>query len=130
MSVKSLYLNINGFSLLQELIALGLSNSIGAMFQCFAISCSMSRTMVQISTGGKTQVRILHKILNKINQSDYFKEPFRQDHFYDAEFPLSVFPSLSCLYSEIRLSLTIQIFNLLQHRFHHPGTGIPPVLHI
>ncbi|XP_053481425.1 solute carrier family 26 member 6 [Ictalurus furcatus] len=40
----------------QELIALGLSNSIGAMFQCFAISCSMSRTMVQISTGGKTQV--------------------------------------------------------------------------
>ncbi|XP_030640174.1 solute carrier family 26 member 6 isoform X2 [Chanos chanos] len=40
----------------QELIALGLSNSIGALFQCFAISCSMSRTMVQISTGGKTQV--------------------------------------------------------------------------
>ncbi|XP_026777970.2 solute carrier family 26 member 6 [Pangasianodon hypophthalmus] len=40
----------------QELIALGLSNSIGAVFQCFAISCSMSRTMVQISTGGKTQV--------------------------------------------------------------------------
>ncbi|KAI5095183.1 solute carrier family 26 member 6, partial [Silurus meridionalis] len=40
----------------QELIALGLSNSIGAMFQCFAISCSMSRSMVQISAGGKTQV--------------------------------------------------------------------------
>ncbi|KAI5610330.1 solute carrier family 26 member 6 [Silurus asotus] len=42
--------------LLAELIALGLSNSIGAMFQCFAISCSMSRSMVQISAGGKTQV--------------------------------------------------------------------------
>ncbi|XP_077370954.1 solute carrier family 26 member 6 isoform X1 [Festucalex cinctus] len=40
----------------QELIALGLSNSIGAMFQCFAVSCSMSRSMVQESTGGKTQV--------------------------------------------------------------------------
>ncbi|XP_040009815.1 solute carrier family 26 member 6 isoform X2 [Xiphias gladius] len=40
----------------QELIALGLSNSIGGFFQCFAISCSMSRTMVQESTGGKTQV--------------------------------------------------------------------------
>uniref|UniRef100_A0A3Q3MUU0 Solute carrier family 26 member 6 n=1 Tax=Mastacembelus armatus TaxID=205130 RepID=A0A3Q3MUU0_9TELE len=40
----------------QELIALGLSNSIGGIFQCFAISCSMSRTMVQHSTGGKTQV--------------------------------------------------------------------------
>nr|BAD22607.1 solute carrier family 26 member 6 b [Anguilla japonica] len=40
----------------QELVALGLSNSVGGMFQCFAISCSMSRTMVQESTGGKTQV--------------------------------------------------------------------------
>uniref|UniRef100_A0A669CCK1 SLC26A/SulP transporter domain-containing protein n=1 Tax=Oreochromis niloticus TaxID=8128 RepID=A0A669CCK1_ORENI len=40
----------------QELIALGLSNSIGGIFQCFSVSCSMSRTMVQESTGGKTQV--------------------------------------------------------------------------
>ncbi|KAG5282658.1 hypothetical protein AALO_G00058440 [Alosa alosa] len=40
----------------QELIALGLSNAVGGMFQCFAISCSMSRSMVQVSTGGKTQV--------------------------------------------------------------------------
>ncbi|XP_053705539.1 solute carrier family 26 member 6 isoform X1 [Synchiropus splendidus] len=40
----------------QELIALGLSNSIGGFFQCIAISCSMSRTMVQVSTGGKTQI--------------------------------------------------------------------------
>ncbi|KAM8754074.1 solute carrier family 26 member 6 isoform 1-T2 [Acanthopagrus schlegelii] len=40
----------------QELIALGLSNSVGGIFQCFAVSCSMSRSMVQESTGGKTQV--------------------------------------------------------------------------
>ncbi|XP_073325630.1 solute carrier family 26 member 6 isoform X2 [Pagrus major] len=40
----------------QELIALGLSNSVGGIFQCFTVSCSMSRTMVQESTGGKTQV--------------------------------------------------------------------------
>uniref|UniRef100_A0A3Q3JJA4 STAS domain-containing protein n=1 Tax=Monopterus albus TaxID=43700 RepID=A0A3Q3JJA4_MONAL len=40
----------------QELFALGLSNSIGGIFQCFAVSCSMSRSMVQESTGGKTQV--------------------------------------------------------------------------
>ncbi|KAM3618162.1 uncharacterized protein V6R79_016556 [Siganus canaliculatus] len=40
----------------QELIALGLSNGIGGFFQCFSISCSMSRTMVQKSTGGNTQV--------------------------------------------------------------------------
>ncbi|XP_068453304.1 solute carrier family 26 member 6 [Clinocottus analis] len=40
----------------QELIALGLSNSVGGIFQCFAVSCSMSRSMVQENTGGKTQV--------------------------------------------------------------------------
>uniref|UniRef100_A0A672P6B9 Solute carrier family 26 member 6-like n=1 Tax=Sinocyclocheilus grahami TaxID=75366 RepID=A0A672P6B9_SINGR len=40
----------------QELIALGLSNSIGGLFNCFAISCSMSRSMVQVSTGGKSQL--------------------------------------------------------------------------
>ncbi|XP_047454227.1 solute carrier family 26 member 6 [Mugil cephalus] len=40
----------------QELIALGLSNSVGGLFQCFAVSCSMSRSLVQESTGGKTQV--------------------------------------------------------------------------
>ncbi|XP_062248254.1 solute carrier family 26 member 6 [Platichthys flesus] len=40
----------------QELIALGLSNSIGGMFQCITVSCSMSRSMVQESTGGKSQV--------------------------------------------------------------------------
>ncbi|MEQ2266105.1 hypothetical protein XENORESO_018274, partial [Xenotaenia resolanae] len=40
----------------QELLALGLSNSVGGLFQCFAVSCSMSRSMVQESTGGKTQV--------------------------------------------------------------------------
>lgn len=43
-------------SFVQELIALGLSNTVGGFFQCFAISCSMSRSMVQESTGGKTQV--------------------------------------------------------------------------
>ncbi|XP_061689043.1 solute carrier family 26 member 6 isoform X2 [Syngnathoides biaculeatus] len=40
----------------QELIALGLSNSIGSMFQCIVVSCSMSRSLVQESAGGKTQV--------------------------------------------------------------------------
>ncbi|XP_053091872.1 solute carrier family 26 member 6-like [Pangasianodon hypophthalmus] len=40
----------------QELLALGLCNLIGGIFQCFAVSCAISRSMVQISTGGKTQV--------------------------------------------------------------------------
>uniref|UniRef100_A0A8C5DSE3 SLC26A/SulP transporter domain-containing protein n=1 Tax=Gouania willdenowi TaxID=441366 RepID=A0A8C5DSE3_GOUWI len=40
----------------QELIALGLCNFISSFFQTFAITCSMSRSLVQESTGGKTQV--------------------------------------------------------------------------
>ncbi|XP_014647228.1 PREDICTED: solute carrier family 26 member 6 isoform X2 [Ceratotherium simum simum] len=40
----------------QELVALGLSNLIGGLFQCFPVSCSMSRSLVQESTGGNTQV--------------------------------------------------------------------------
>uniref|UniRef100_A0A8C3D166 Solute carrier family 26 member 6 n=1 Tax=Cairina moschata TaxID=8855 RepID=A0A8C3D166_CAIMO len=40
----------------QELIALGLCNFLGGFFQCFAISCSMSRSLVQEGTGGNSQV--------------------------------------------------------------------------
>nr|XP_019600126.1 PREDICTED: prestin isoform X2 [Rhinolophus sinicus] len=40
----------------QELIALGLCNSTGSLFQTFAISCSLSRSLVQEGTGGKTQL--------------------------------------------------------------------------
>uniref|UniRef100_A0A8C3WY88 Solute carrier family 26 member 6 n=1 Tax=Catagonus wagneri TaxID=51154 RepID=A0A8C3WY88_9CETA len=40
----------------QELVALGLSNFIGGIFQCFPVSCSMSRSLVQEGTGGNTQV--------------------------------------------------------------------------
>ncbi|XP_045386255.1 solute carrier family 26 member 6 isoform X2 [Lemur catta] len=40
----------------QELVALGLSNLVGGIFQCFPVSCSMSRSLVQESTGGNTQV--------------------------------------------------------------------------
>ncbi|XP_036435005.1 solute carrier family 26 member 6 isoform X1 [Colossoma macropomum] len=43
----------------QELLALGVCNAVGGLFQCFAVSCSMSRSMVQESTGGKTQVSAL-----------------------------------------------------------------------
>ena len=42
----------------QELVALGLSNLLGGIFQCFPVSCSMSRSLVQESTGGNTQVSI------------------------------------------------------------------------
>lgn len=47
---------LSGMFLFQELIALGLCNFISSFFQTFAITCSMSRSLVQESTGGKTQV--------------------------------------------------------------------------
>ncbi|XP_057219123.1 solute carrier family 26 member 6 [Triplophysa rosa] len=40
----------------QELVALGLSNTIGGFFQCYSVTSSMSRSLVQESTGGKTQI--------------------------------------------------------------------------
>uniref|UniRef100_A0A8C2QJI6 Solute carrier family 26, member 5 n=1 Tax=Cricetulus griseus TaxID=10029 RepID=A0A8C2QJI6_CRIGR len=54
----------------QELIALGICNSIGSLFQTFSISCSLSRSLVQEGTGGKTQVCLLclqiHAVLSAI----------------------------------------------------------------
>ncbi|KAF7652049.1 hypothetical protein LDENG_00102270 [Lucifuga dentata] len=40
----------------QELLALGLCNAIGATFQCFAVSSSFSRSLVQDSIGVKSQL--------------------------------------------------------------------------
>ncbi|XP_030588783.1 solute carrier family 26 member 6-like [Archocentrus centrarchus] len=40
----------------QELVAVGLSNAIGGLFQCYSVTSSLSRSLVQESTGGKTQV--------------------------------------------------------------------------
>ncbi|XP_061662808.1 prestin isoform X1 [Syngnathoides biaculeatus] len=40
----------------QELIAFGLCNFASSFFQTFTITCSMSRSLVQESTGGKTQI--------------------------------------------------------------------------
>ncbi|XP_056363111.1 prestin isoform X1 [Oenanthe melanoleuca] len=40
----------------QELIALGICNSVGSFFQTFPVTCSMSRSLVQEGTGGKTQI--------------------------------------------------------------------------
>ncbi|XP_073475713.1 prestin isoform X3 [Aquarana catesbeiana] len=40
----------------QELIAMGMCNSIGSFFHTFAVTCSMSRSLVQESTGGNTQI--------------------------------------------------------------------------
>ncbi len=41
-------------------MALGLSNTVGGFFQCFSVCPSMSRSLIQESTGGKTQARQMH----------------------------------------------------------------------
>uniref|UniRef100_A0AAQ6IHX0 STAS domain-containing protein n=1 Tax=Anabas testudineus TaxID=64144 RepID=A0AAQ6IHX0_ANATE len=40
----------------QELVALGLSNAVGGFFQCFSVCSSMSRSLIQETTGAKTQM--------------------------------------------------------------------------
>uniref|UniRef100_A0A8C9SUM9 Solute carrier family 26 member 6, like 1 n=1 Tax=Scleropages formosus TaxID=113540 RepID=A0A8C9SUM9_SCLFO len=40
----------------QELVALGISNTVGGFFHCYSISSSMSRSLVQVTAGGKTQI--------------------------------------------------------------------------
>ncbi|XP_036448092.1 solute carrier family 26 member 6 [Colossoma macropomum] len=40
----------------QELVAVGISNAVGGFFQCYPVTSSLSRSLVQESTGGKTQV--------------------------------------------------------------------------
>uniref|UniRef100_A0A3B5PWX5 Solute carrier family 26 member 6 n=1 Tax=Xiphophorus maculatus TaxID=8083 RepID=A0A3B5PWX5_XIPMA len=40
----------------QELVSLGLCNTIGGCFRCYAVASSMSRSLVQESTGCKTQI--------------------------------------------------------------------------
>uniref|UniRef100_A0A8C8HDG0 SLC26A/SulP transporter domain-containing protein n=1 Tax=Oncorhynchus tshawytscha TaxID=74940 RepID=A0A8C8HDG0_ONCTS len=45
----------------QELVALGLSNTVGGFFQCYSVTSSMSRSLIQESTGGRTQVTCIQK---------------------------------------------------------------------
>ncbi|CAB1336053.1 unnamed protein product, partial [Coregonus sp. 'balchen'] len=45
----------DAFAVAIELVALGLSNTVGGFFQCYSVTSSMSRSLIQESTGGKTQ---------------------------------------------------------------------------
>ncbi|KAI4823524.1 hypothetical protein KUCAC02_012107 [Chaenocephalus aceratus] len=56
-ALGSVFANKHGYHMdsSQDLLALGLCNT-RAMFQCFAVSCSFSRSMVQDSIGVKTQM--------------------------------------------------------------------------
>ncbi|XP_030279253.1 prestin [Sparus aurata] len=57
-AMGSVFADKHGYrvDLRQELLALGLCNTIGGIFQCFSVSCSFSRSMVQDSIGVKSQM--------------------------------------------------------------------------
>uniref|UniRef100_A0ABK8FV32 STAS domain-containing protein n=2 Tax=gambiae species complex TaxID=44542 RepID=A0ABK8FV32_ANOGA len=40
----------------QELVALGFTNIVGSIFSCIPTACSLSRSLIQHQTGGKTQI--------------------------------------------------------------------------
>ncbi|XP_053680750.1 prestin [Anopheles nili] len=40
----------------QELVALGFTNVVGSIFSCIPTACSLSRSLIQHQTGGKTQI--------------------------------------------------------------------------
>ncbi|KAK2897557.1 solute carrier family 26 member 6-like isoform X1 [Channa argus] len=40
----------------QELLAIGIGNVVGGFFQCYSVTAALSRSLVQETTGGKTQV--------------------------------------------------------------------------
>ncbi|XP_018108162.1 prestin isoform X2 [Xenopus laevis] len=56
----------------QELIALGVCNSVGSFFQTFSVTCSMSRSLVQESTGGNTQTVLAAIVM--VNLKGMFKQ--------------------------------------------------------
>uniref|UniRef100_A0A8C1KGY0 STAS domain-containing protein n=1 Tax=Cyprinus carpio TaxID=7962 RepID=A0A8C1KGY0_CYPCA len=58
----------------QELVALGLSNTFGGFFQCFSVCSSMSRSLIQESTGGKTQARQIVATIYILCVSGMFKQ--------------------------------------------------------
>uniref|UniRef100_A0A8C5ABU7 Solute carrier family 26 member 6, like 1 n=1 Tax=Gadus morhua TaxID=8049 RepID=A0A8C5ABU7_GADMO len=58
----------------QELVALGLSNAVGGFFQCYSVCSSMSRSLIQESTGGKTQVRAVIVLVTILKLGPLFQE--------------------------------------------------------
>ncbi|NXP63138.1 S26A5 protein, partial [Chloropsis cyanopogon] len=64
----------------QELIALGICNSVGSFFQTISITCSMSRSLVQESTGGRTQTVLAAIVM--VNLKGMFKQFGDFMHFW------------------------------------------------
>ncbi|KAI5095184.1 solute carrier family 26 member 6 [Silurus meridionalis] len=118
--------------LLAELIALGLSNSIGAMFQCFAISCSMSRSMLHISAGGKTQVAgalsavVILVILLKIGElfEELPKAVLAALIYVNLQGMLKQFTDIWTLWRSNRVDMLVWVMTLILTILLNPDLGL------
>ncbi|KAF7695493.1 solute carrier family 26 member 6-like isoform X1 [Silurus meridionalis] len=116
----------------QELIALGLSNSIGAMFQCFAISCSMSRSMLHISAGGKTQVAgalsavVILVILLKIGElfEELPKAVLAALIYVNLQGMLKQFTDIWTLWRSNRVDMLVWVMTLILTILLNPDLGL------
>jgi MFS superfamily sulfate permease-like transporter len=63
LSVSDLYARKHKYKINsnKELFALGMANVVGSFFQCFVSCGSLSRTVIQETSGGKTQVSLYFK---------------------------------------------------------------------
>ncbi|XP_051509226.1 solute carrier family 26 member 6 isoform X2 [Myxocyprinus asiaticus] len=116
----------------QELIALGLSNSVGGLFRCFAISCSMSRSMVQVSTGGKTQVAgavsavVILIILLKIGElfEELPKAVLAAIIYVNLHGMMKQFGDICSLWKTNRVDMVVWVMTLILTVLFNPDLGL------
>ncbi|XP_051950274.1 solute carrier family 26 member 6 [Xyrauchen texanus] len=116
----------------QELIALGLSNSVGGLFRCFAISCSMSRSMVQVSTGGKTQVAgavsavVILVILLKIGElfEELPKAVLAAIIYVNLQGMMKQFGDICSLWKTNRVDMVVWVMTLILTVLFNPDLGL------
>ncbi|XP_065103168.1 solute carrier family 26 member 6 isoform X1 [Paramisgurnus dabryanus] len=116
----------------QELIALGLSNAIGGLFRCFAISCSMSRSMVQVSTGGKSQVAgavsavVILIILLKIGElfEELPKAVLAAIIYVNLHGMMKQFGDICALWKTNRVDMVVWVMTLILTILFNPDLGL------
>ncbi|XP_052339021.1 solute carrier family 26 member 6 isoform X2 [Oncorhynchus keta] len=105
----------------QDLLAIGLCNTIGGMFHCFAASCSLSRSTVQESIGVKTQAAGLLSALMMLTILLKIGHLFEQLPIavlavvivVNLQGILSQFREVPVLWASDRLDLLVWVFTLI-----------------
>ncbi|XP_036386680.1 solute carrier family 26 member 6-like [Megalops cyprinoides] len=116
----------------QELLALGLSNVVGGMFHCFAISCSMSRSLVQENSGGKTQMAgvvsalVILVILLKIGElfQQLPKAILAAVIYVNLQGMVKQFTDIPTLWRRNRVDMLVWIVTLISTLLLNPDLGL------